>query len=46
MYYVKYYNTLCNNDIIEGFSNMWEAKRCKEENYGEYVTKEGETINE
>lgn len=42
MYYVKYYNTLCNNDIIESFTDMWEAKRCKDMNDGEFVTKEGE----
>lgn len=42
MYYVKYYNTLCNNDIIERFTDMWDAKRCKDMNDGEFVDEKGE----
>ena len=46
MFYVKYYNTLCNNDIIEAFTDMWEARRCKDMNDGEYVNKKGGPIND
>ena len=42
--YVKYYNTICNTDVIEYFSNIWEARRCKEQNDGEYVNEKGEKI--
>ena len=44
--YVKYYNTICNTDVIEYFSNIWEARRCKDMNDGEYVNRKGEPINE
>lgn len=42
--YVKYYNPLCNTETIQYFSNIWEAKSCKEQNDGEFVNEKGEKI--